>query len=442
MEIHVEEISPAKRKLEVTLPKEEVNAEINSLYQDMRRRARLKGFRPGKVPMSIIKSLYKDQVIATAIHNLIERTYPEALKKAQLQPIKERNIEPGALKEDDEFEYIVTLEVIPEFELPPYKGIEVEVTPIEVTEKEVEAEINRLREMHAELKTIEEPRPLKAGDYVVLDFQGYQDGKPLGNFKAQDYMAELGKGQLHENIEKELIGAKVGEEKIVKLEYPKDFQNKELAGKKIELHLKIKEAKEKILPELDEDFIKTLGDYKTVEDFKKAIYQQIKEKKEIVRDEYVKNYILTQLTEKTEIDLPESLVEEELEDMLNRAFQFTTPEVRKKLDLEKYKKELRPTAEQKVKAKLILGKIAKEENITAEKDEIEEELKLMAENLKVPLEQMRVPYVISRIESRIIGEKVLAFLKEKAEIKEVEKKEEAKEGTKEEEVKETEEKKE
>jgi len=438
MEVYVEEISPAKRKLEVKVPKEEVNAEINNLYQDMRKRARLKGFRPGKVPMYIIKSLYKNQVIATAIHNLIEKTYPEALKKAQLRPIKEREIEPGALKEDEEFEYIVTLEVIPEFELPPYKGIEVEVSPIEVTEKEVEAEINRLREMHSELKTIEEPRPLKAGDYVILDFQGYQDGKPLENFKAENYMAELGKGQLHENIEKELIGAKVGEEKIVKLQYPEDFQNKELAGKEIELHLTIKEAKEKVLPELDEEFLKTLGEYETVEDLKKAIYQQIKEKKELVRDEYVKNYILAQLTEKTEIDLPESLVEEELEDMLNRAFQFTTPEVRKSLDLEKYKKELRPTAEQKVKAKLILGKIAKVENITAEKDEIEEELKLMAENLKVPIEQMRVPYVISRIESRIIGEKVLAFLKEKAEIKEVEEKEE----TKEEEAKETEEKKE
>ncbi len=427
MEINVEEVSPAKRRLEVTIPKERVKEEIDSVYKDIRKKAKLRGFRPGKVPMSVIRSLYKNQATATAIRNLIEKTYPEALEKSKLKPLKEREIEPGALTEDDDFEYTVMVEVIPEFELSDYKGIEVEVTPIEVTEAEIEAEINRLRETHAELQKIDEPRPLKEGDYVVLDFQGFQDGEPLEHFKATDYMAELGKKQLHEDIEKELIGAKVGENKVIKLKYPEDFQNKELAGKEIELHLTIKEAKEKVLPELDENFLKTIGEYKTIDELKKAIAQQIKEQKENIRDEYIKNYILNQLTEKTEIDVPETLIEEELEDMLNRAFQFTTPEVRKAIDLEKYRKELRPTAEQKVKAKLILGRIADKEGIKAEEEEVKEELEMMAKHLKVSVEKMNNPYVIGRIESRIIGEKVLVFLKENAQIKEVEKKTETSE---------------
>ncbi|MDL1971378.1 MAG: trigger factor [Candidatus Desulfofervidaceae bacterium] len=433
MEIQVEEISPAKRKLEVKVPKEKVDAELNTIFQNLRKQVRVKGFRPGKVPMSIIKSLYREEALNKALSNLIEKTYPEALKEAQLRPLKETNIEPEKLVEGKEFKYAVEMEVIPEFDLPPYKGVSVEVTPIVVTEEEVETELNRLREMHAELESIEEPRPAQKGDYVILSFQGYQDGEPLETFKSDDYMAELGKNQLHEDIEKELLGTQVGEEKVIELTYPEDYQNKELAGKKIELHVKIKDIKEKILPPLDDEFVKSLEDnYEGVAELRNALKEQIKEKKEKIREEYIKNYILTHLTENAEIELPDSLVEEELESMIERALQFTTPEVRKSLNLDKMKEDLRPNAEKKVKAQLILSKIAQEENITAEEKEVEEELKLIAENLKVPLEKMQNPYVISRIQTRIIGEKALVFLKEHADIKEVEKKEEVLEGENEE----------
>ncbi|MCD6319905.1 MAG: trigger factor, partial [Candidatus Desulfofervidaceae bacterium] len=407
--------------------------ELNTIFQNLRKQVRVKGFRPGKVPMSIIKSLYREEALNKALSNLIEKTYPEALKEAQLRPLKETNIEPEKLVEGKEFKYAVEMEVIPEFDLPPYKGVSVEVTPIVVTEEEVETELNRLREMHAELESIEEPRPAQKGDYVILSFQGYQDGEPLETFKSDDYMAELGKNQLHEDIEKELLGTQVGEEKVIELTYPEDYQNKELAGKKIELHVKIKDIKEKILPPLDDEFVKSLEDnYEGVAELRNALKEQIKEKKEKIREEYIKNYILTHLTENAEIELPDSLVEEELESMIERALQFTTPEVRKSLNLDKMKEDLRPNAEKKVKAQLILSKIAQEENITAEEKEVEEELKLIAENLKVPLEKMQNPYVISRIQTRIIGEKALVFLKEHADIKEVEKKEEVLEGENEE----------
>jgi len=422
MEVQVEQISPAKRKLEIKVPKEKVKEELETIFQGLRKQAKIKGFRPGRVPMSIIKSLYREEALNKALSNLIEKTYPEALKEAQLRPLKETNIEPEELVEGKEFKYAVEIEVIPDFELPPYKGISVEVAPVVVTKEEVEAEINRLREMHAELKSLEEFRPAQKGDYVVLSFQGYQDGKPLETFKSEDYMAELGSDQLHEDIERELLGAQIGEEKIVELNYPEDYQNKELAGKKIELHIKIKDIKEKILPPLDDEFVKSLGEeYESVEGLKDALKRQIREKKEKIREEYIKNYLLNHLTENTEIELPDSLVKEELENMIERALQFTTPEVRKNLKLEKMEEDLRPNAEKKVKAQLILGKIAQQENITADEEEIEEELKLIADNLKVPLEKMQNPYVTSRIQTRIIGEKTLVFLKEHADIKEVEK---------------------
>jgi len=160
-----------KMRLEVTIPKEKVDAEIGSLYRMMQKKAKIKGFRPGKVPMSVVKSLYRNEILNQALSNLIEKTYPEALKETQLLPIKETSIQPETIREGKVFKYAVTIEVLPEFELPEYKGVSVKVTPIEVTDEEVEKELNALRETHAELKKIEEQRPLKVGDYVILDFQ-------------------------------------------------------------------------------------------------------------------------------------------------------------------------------------------------------------------------------------------------------------------------------
>ena len=419
MEVKVEKISPARCKLEVTIPKEKVDAEIGNLYRLMQKKARVKGFRPGKVPMSVVKSLYRNEVLNQALSNLIEKTYPEALKETQLLPIKETSIQPETIGEGAVFKYAVTIEVIPEFELPEYKGVSVKVTPIEVTDEEVEKELNTLRETHAELKKIEEQRPLKEGDYVILDFQGYMDKTPLQDFKATDYMVELGKKQLNEDIEKELIGANVGDERVVKLHYPKDYQDEKMAGKEIELHLFIKDAKEKVLPDLDDEFAKAIGDYQNLEALKNDLKERIKVKKEKIRDEYIKNYVLNYLAEKISVELPESLVEEELKSMIERATQFTTPEVRASLDVDKLKKDLYPDAVMKVKGQLILSAIAKKENITVEEQEVEEELKLLADNLKVPLEKMHTPYVVARVKTRLIGEKTLVFLKEHANIKEV-----------------------
>ena len=423
MEVRVEEISPAKRRLEIIVPKERVESKINALYENLRKKAKIKGFRPGKAPMALIKSLYRNEVLNQALTDLIEQTYPEALKEVKIIPLKETSIEPDNITEGEAFKYAVTVEVIPEFDIPKYKGVTVEVSPIVVNDEEIETELKRLQEMHAELKSIEEKRPLKEGDYVILDFQGYLDGQPLKDFKATDYMAELGQNQLHKDIEKEILGSKVGEKKIVKLRYPEDIKDKKLAGKEIELHLFIKDAKEKILPALDDEFAKSLGEYNSLEEIKENLKKQMLEKKEKMRDEYIKNYILNYLTEKAEIELPETLVEEELENMIDRATYFISPEARKSMDREKLKNDLRSSAERKVKAQLILSKIAKQENITAEEKEVEEEIKLMAERLRVPVEKMQTPYVINRIKTRIIGEKTLVFLKDNANIKEKNKKE-------------------
>jgi trigger factor len=422
MEVKVEKVSPSQRKLEVIVPEEMVETEINSIYQMRQKQAKIKGFRQGKVPMAMIKSLYHEEVISRALSNLVEKTYPEALKEVKLTPLKETALEPEMIVEGKPFKYVMTMEVIPEFELPQYKGILVEVEPITVNEEEVEAELKRLQELHGELKKIDDPRPLKQGDYAIVDFKGYVGETLLKDFNATDYMVELGKKQLHEDIEKEILGTMVGERKVVKLNYPKDHANKKLAGKEISLHLVVRDAKEKVLAPLNDGFAQTLGNYQKLQDLKEAVREQLKEKKEAIRDEYIKNYVLTHLSEKVDIEVPESLIEEESKNIIERTLQFSTPQAQQSLDLEKMKKDLRPGVVAKVKAGLILNRIAKEEKITTQEQEIEEGLKLLASNLKVPLEKMHTPYIIDKVRARLIGEKVAAFLKDQVRIKEVMKK--------------------
>jgi len=416
MEIKVEELSSVKRKLEVVVPKEKVDEEIETICQDLKKRVKVKGFRPGRVPIPILKRIYHQDVISQAMLKIIEKTYQKALDEAKLKPLFEPTISPEALEEGKAFKYAVTLEVMPDIKLGEYKGLEVEVPLVDIDEDTVNRELEKLRETHAEVGDIKEERPLKLGDYAILDFQGYIGETPIDNLKANDFMVELGGQQLHENIEKSLLGMKKGEEKVVKLKYPKDHQDPNLAGKEVELKIKVKDIREKILPELNDEFAKQVGDYENLDQLKEAVKRDIEQRVKAARDAYIKDKIISQLIKETEIEVPEGLVEQELHLMIDRASRFSSPHIKEHLDLEKMKKDLRPLAEEKVKMHLILGKIAELENIKPTKEELDENLSAVASQLKKSVESLRGSYAEERLRVHIIEEKTLKFLRDHAKI--------------------------
>jgi len=244
-------------------------------------------------------------------------------------------------------------------------------------------------------------------------------------------MVELGGQQLHENIEKSLLGMKKGEEKVVKLKYPKDHQDPNLAGKEVELKIKVKDIREKILPELNDEFAKQVGDYENLDQLKEAVKRDIKQRVKAARDAYIKDKIISQLIKETEIEVPEGLVEQELHLMIDRASRFSSPHIKEHLDLERMKKDLRPLAEEKVKMHLILGKIAEVENIKPTKEELDENLSAVASQLKKSVESLRGSYAEDaeeRLRVHIIEEKTLKFLRDHAKIieKNMEKKDDEK----------------
>ncbi len=418
MEIRVEELSGVKRKLEVVIPREKVNAEIEVICQKLRKQAKVKGFRPGKVPISILKRLYHQDVISQAMLKLIEQTYQEALDEAKLKPLFEPTIDPEVLEEGKAFKYTATLEIMPDIKLEEYKGLELEVPPLNINEEAINQEMEKLRETHAEIANIKEDRPLKLGDYAIIDFQGYLGETPMKELKAENFMVELGNQQLSQDMEKSLLGAKKGEERIIKIKSPKDHQNPNLADKEVEVRIKVKDIKEKILPEIDDEFAKQVGDYENLEQLRKALYKTIEERAKVDRDIYIKNEIVKQLMEKTEIEIPEGLTEQEMQAMINRATYSLSPQAKASLDFKKTKENLRPLAEKKAKRRLILNKIAEMEDIQSTEKELEENLSAVAAQLKTNVESLKNSYAEQRLREHILEEKTLNFLRDHTKIAE------------------------
>lgn len=416
MEIRVQELSGVKRKLEIVVPKEKVNVEIETVCQKLRKEAKVKGFRPGKTPISILKRLYHQDVMSQAMLKLIEQTYPQALDETKLRPLFEPTIDPEALEEGKAFKYVVTLEVMPDIKLGNYKGLEVEVPQLSINENIINQELEKLRETHAEIGNIKEDRPLQLGDYAILDFQGYIGETPIKELKADNFMVELGSQQLHPDIEKPLLGTKKGGKRTTKVRYPEGYQNPDLAGKEVELRVEIKDIKEKILPEINDEFAKQVGDYENLDQLKEALKKATEERIKQARDAYIKDKIISQLVKETQMEIPEGLIEEELQTMIDRAARFSSPHIKKHLNLKEMKKKLRSLAEEKVKMRLILGKIAEIEGINPTEKEVEENLSAVAASLKTNVESLKGSYAEERLKAHILEEKTLNFLKDHTKV--------------------------
>ena len=254
MKANVEEISAIKKKVSVEIPEDQVSQEINSFYVDLGKKAKIKGFRPGKVPRNILERYFKDYVKAEVIQKLIQETYPQALSETNLQPVSPPMIDPGEFEGGKSFQYSVVIEVKPDIKLEGYTGLKIEGKKEEVKEEEIEDRLKALQNLHANLKTVSEVRAIQKGDYVIIDYEASLDGKPLEGGKAVDFTVEVGSGQFIPAFEEKLIGIKPEGESDIEVSFPEDYGYQKWAGKTISFHVKIKEIKEKILPPLDDEF--------------------------------------------------------------------------------------------------------------------------------------------------------------------------------------------
>jgi trigger factor len=424
MNITVEEISSIKKKVNVEIPDDQVTKEVESFYQQVGKQAKIKGFRPGKIPRDILERYFKDHIKSEVIQKLIQETYPAALSEKDLHPVSPPVIDPGELESGKPFQYSATVEVKPEIKIDGYIGLNIEGKKESAKEEEVEERLKGLQNLHAQLKTVPELRPIQSGDHVTIDYEARMDNKPLEEGKAVDFTVEVGSGRFIPALEEKLVGLNLEEEKEIEVPFPEDYGYKKWAGKTVSFLVKVKEIKEKVLPPLDDEFAKDLGDYASLEDLKAKLKEEIEKEKELMLDRQLKDQMIEQLIQANSFEIPESMVVEQAKALVSDTkLRLASQGIAlKNLNIpeEKLQEDYREVAQKQVRTYLILEKIAAQEGITVTDEEADERLQSISEKTHQKFDVVKRYYekngLIPELKTGILTDKTLSFLLEKANI--------------------------
>lgn len=375
--------------LKIEIDKSKVNEKLNKVYNDASYQIKIPGFRKGRIPNNILNlHLGKGYFYNKTAEELIPECYLEAIKKIDIKPINQPEIKVIQTEEDKPLIFEATVQIMPELKLGSFDKISIQKEDIKVTASDVKNEIMRIQENQAKLNVVEN-RKSKKNDFLVIDSEGYIEGKAIERSKVKKQLVQLGKETAPEFNDK-LIGCSAGDKKEIKILVPKDVKDKKIAGKEIIYKVKVIEIKEKELPELNEDFVKTMGNYKTLDDFKKDIKDKLEKQAEMVNKNNYERKLLEKVTEVCEVKVPKVLIEREMEYMIKsleddlKSKDLSLEDYYKsiKTDEEKVKKEYEIVAEKRIKQELVLDKISQVENFQVTEKEVKNKIKTLAKEMK------------------------------------------------------------
>lgn len=422
MKVSVESLGSTEKKIDVTIPAETVRRKRDEIVRRLKQNANIDGFRKGKVPDARINKLFGGKIREELVSDLVSDSFPDALKEAAVSPASRPAITPGEIESEKDFLYSAVFDILPDFELPAYKGLELEQAPVSVTPEDIERALENIRESSAEVEPAEN-RPCAAGDVVEVDYGGTINGKPVDGLEKDGVKFLLGKGRLIESFEKNIIGMSAGEEKEFEVAYPEDFQIKEAAGKSVRFKLKVKEVFNRTVPDADDSFAKKLGSENAAE-LKDKIKADLTGRLEAMRLASLDEQICSKLDAGTEFEIPRRLVSEErgrLEEEMKKDFENRGAEV-PPID-EKASETLNRRAGENVKLSLTISKIAEAESIEAEEKDFEESFSSIAERSGVTPVQVREYHekngLLNGLNSRIVSAKVMSFIREHSDIRTV-----------------------
>jgi trigger factor len=384
MKTNIEDISSVKKKVSVEIEAEEIDKRIEDAYKRLGKKAQIKGFRAGKVPRNILEKFYSHQVLEDVTNDVIRETLPSAIDETKKYPLTMPTIEnEEELKAGQPFRYSALMEIRPEFELKDYSGIEIEKEKCVVTDEDVEKQIEQIRESRGTLGSITEVRGVKEGDYIILDFEAFEGDHPVEDVKSSNFPLKVGSKQFYQGVEDALIGIMKGVPTEIKVDFDKEYFHAKLAGKSITFKIEVKEIKEISLPELNDEFIRGLGgDVKDLDDFKQKIREEMTAGEEKRIDRELKARLMRKIADTVEFELPESLVEYEinssLENIKQRLARSGANPEKSGFDEAKVREEIRPGAEKGVKQLFIIGEIARQKEITVDEKDMEEGFKKMS----------------------------------------------------------------
>ncbi|MBW2449661.1 MAG: trigger factor [Deltaproteobacteria bacterium] len=397
MQVTVEDVSSVKKILHIEVPKDQVIRELDKAYNQLKKTAKIKGFRPGKAPRSVLERLFKKDVHGDVSSKLLQDSFVEALKETDLSIVGNPKIDPPQLEEKGPYKYDATVEVKPEIDDIDFKGLNLKKVLYRVTDEEMEAQLKLLQNNLAQQKPVTEDRPVKENDFVLIDYEGFEDGKPFTETqKTKNFTMKIGAGTISKTLDEKLIGMKPGDDREITVNFPEDYFNDKLANHDITFHVKLHEIREEILPELDDEFAKKLGQYESLDDLKNAITSNLNEGYQKRVEQELNEQVYQGLIEKTEFELPESMVDYELNNIIDE-IEKTLAYYNKSMEDQGLTKEMLAekhleTAEKKVRRHLILGKIINQEKMALSDQELEEGFTDMAQAMNQPVEAIKNYY--------------------------------------------------
>lgn len=382
MNVKVDKQENSKVVLEFTMDKETFEKELDKAFHKNAKYFKVPGFRNGKVPRNVVEKVYGEGVLyETVIEDNVDDEYRKAVEDNKLEVVSKPELDVKQIGKGKDLIYTVTLFVKPEATVKKYKGLEVKKIDSKVSKKEVDAAIESDRQKNARVVSVDD-RDLQKDDISTIDFEGFVDGVAFEGGKAENFELTIGSGQFIPGFEDQLIGMKIGEEREINVTFPKEYHAENLAGKPAMFKVKLISIKSKILPELDDEFAKDVSEFETLADYRKDVEKKVKKQKEESAKNQKEIAVIDKLVENTEVVIPESMIDDEVESMSN---QFASNLAYQGLDLktycmymntteEEFKKNLRPEAEKNVKLKLALDAIEKLEEIKVEAKEIDEKI--------------------------------------------------------------------
>jgi trigger factor len=418
------------REVEIEIPADEISRNFQSVTKRYKKMARIPGFRSGKVPESLIRSRFAEQIRQDVMEAVLPGHFRTAIEAQKLRPISQPQVTGMDLEDGKPLRFKAAFEVLPEFSIDGYQDVKVEKPSAELTDAEVDAELARIRDSRSTMEPVTEERPLADGDFAQISFTGnVQPGEdaatpaePLPPINAQDVVVEVGGPNTLDSFNAALRGSTVGQELKFEVTYPADFNERQLAGKRVAYDLEVKGIKKKIEPELNDEFAKEIGPYESLADFTSKLREHLAGDKQRRVQGETTNRLLDALVNRFEFPVPESMIQAQIDTRLDRglralAQQGMRTEDMRNLDFDRLRAAQRSSATLEVKGSILLDRIADVENIKVPDEDVDSELQALSAQMREPVDALRTRLTedgsLARIRERLRREKMGALLYER-----------------------------
>jgi trigger factor len=424
MKVELTDISECKKSLDFEVPQDVVDHEIGHIAQEFARKAKVPGFRPGKAPVAVIKTRYKEEIVSEVMQHILPKSFSEAVKDRKLDLVADPSFENIDYTIGAPLRFKAVFEVYPQLNVSNYTGIPAQEVTVSVDESEIETTLKKLQDDMSELTPVEEDRPIAQSDFAEISFQGVVQGSEEEPIAADKAVVEIGGTSTLKEFTENLLGAKQNDEKKFSVTYEPNYPEKRLAGKTVDYRVKVEALKEKKVPELNDEFAQSIGEYKSIEDLRSKVRADMEKHKREHANEELREKLLLWLEENNTFEVPDALVDRQIQTRMQRMVrelsrQGVNPQ-RLDVDWGKIREDQRKQSVRDVRGSLILQFVAEKEKLEVLDEELDAEIERIATEANKPAEKIREVLGresgMARLREQIMNKKVLDFLQEKARI--------------------------